>query len=245
MASDDPHVPPVGPVTTITSARIKTAKDDVDVLDLLPKLCGGVATFGIKPIYAQVREKKLLTTTEEEDKQVGFPAVQFFIEYADKEGGHTDSYRITDTVTLGEYTTTGRIYCAPNTMVYQLSVYAGLGALGFLAIILWVVGILYSWKIWDLNTKNFDNGLSPTDKRFSDVASFFARGASFVASPIFKLFMAIMAAIPTPATVFGTGFINALFYYFVISPGSKIASTATQAKEPSMLETIGNLRSGK
>jgi len=214
---DTPHVPPVGPVTTITSARIKTAKDDVDVLELIPKLCGGVAKFEVKPLYAQIREKKLLTTTEEEDKQAGFPAVQFFIEYTDKEGGHTDSYNLTETVMLGEYTTIGQIYCAPSTMAYQISVWASLGAMGFLLVILYFINIFYSWKIWDMNDKNFATGLVPNDTRFGNVGRFFAWPAYLVASPVTKFIMAILAAVGP----YAIACLNVLFYFFVISKGSQ------------------------
>jgi hypothetical protein len=217
----DQHVPAVGPVAEIKVAQIKTAKDTVDVLDLIPKLCGGVVKFDVQPIYTQVRTKKLLTTTEDEDKQAGFPAVQFYVEYTDKEGGHTDSYKTTESVTLGEYNTWGQILCAPQSMAYQLSVWAAIGVMGFLAIVLWVVNIIYAWKIWDTNAKNFEAGLDPTDKRFSDVGAFFARFASWVSSPVFKFFMAIMAA----AVPFATAFVDILFYFFVIAPGSKMTGT--------------------
>jgi hypothetical protein len=93
--------------------------------------------------------------------------------------------------------------------------------MGFLAIVLWVVNIIYAWKIWDTNTKNFEAGLDPTDKRFSDVGTFFARFASWVSSPVFKFFMAIMAA----AVPFATAFVDLLFYFFVIAPGSKMTGT--------------------
>jgi len=198
------HIPPSGPATSITKATLKTAKDSVDVLDQIPPLCGGSVTFPVMPIYTATRTKKVLTTTPEDDTVRGFPVVQLEIVYVDKDGTHTDEYALNETVTIGEYTTLGQIQCTPQTLVWNASLYASYGVLGFLVILMFLTNMVYSWKLWDgysANRKTIDPN---NESGMSYIVSTFVK---WTASPVTKFIAVIIAALaPIPSA-----FLNAVF----------------------------------
>jgi len=186
------HVPASGPVTSITKATLKTEKDTIDVLDQLPALCGGSVSFPVMPIYTDARTKKLLTTTPEQDTIRGFPVVSLEIEYADKDGTHTDTYATTETVTLGERSTIGQVMCTPQTLVWTASMYAGYGVLGFLLVLMYLTNMIYSWKLWDgyaANAKTMD----PADT--SGMAYVLTYVVKYTANSMTKFIAVILAAL--------------------------------------------------
>ena len=196
-ASSGPqHIPPSGPVTSITKATLKTSKDTVDVLDQIPPLCGGSVTFPVMPIYTATRAKKVLTTTPEDDTVRGFPVVQLEIVYVDKDGTHTDEYALNETATLGQYTTLGQVQCTPQTLVWNASLYASYGVVGFLVILMFLTNMVYTWKLWDgyaANRKTIDPS---NEVGMSYIVTTFVK---WTASPITKFIAVIIAALaPIP-----------------------------------------------
>jgi hypothetical protein len=190
-------------VTSITKATLKTSKDNIDVLNQIPPLCGGSVTFPVMPIYTATRAKKVLTTTPEDDTIRAFPVVQLEIVYVDKDGTHTDEYALNENVKLGEYTTLGQIQCTPQTLVWNASLYASYGVLGFLLILMFLSNMIYAWKLWDgyaANVKMIDpndtTGMSYILKTF----------VKWTASPLTKFVAVIVAALaPIP-----TAFVNVI-----------------------------------
>ena len=192
-------------------------------MDMLPKPCGGVVKFDVMPIYKSLREKKLLTTTEEEDTTLGFPTVQLAVTYTDSEGSHDDSYKLTEHVEIGEYSTMGRVYCVPQSVAWSFSMYAAMGTIGFMILMAWVVNVVYSWRLWDSAYIDFGlKAVNPNDERFGDLGGILARLTSYVAFAPTKFVMAIIAAV---APV-GTFFVNLFVYFFVINKADALAGRA-------------------